>query len=278
MDLATVIGLTIAAIGIFGGFAVEGGSFAGLINMPGFMIVVVGTMGATMVAFPMPMILRIPRLYMIALSNKAGFRGRPMARELVQMADKARREGLLSLEDEAQAVDDPFARKALLLMIDGTDPAALRSIMEIDVDGQSERHRENAKIFEAGGGFAPTLGVLGAVMGLISVLSHLGSDPEALGAGIATAFVATFYGVGMANVILLPIAEKLKVRSQEERLLREMILEGILSIQAGDNPRIVREKLESFLAPAERGVEEEAESAVEGVEPQAAEAERDRAA
>ena len=137
-----------------------------------------------------------------------------------------------------------------MLMIDGTDPEALRSILEIDIDAVAQRHRQNAKVFETGGGYAPTLGVLGAVMGLITVLSNLGGDPEALGHGIATAFVATFYGVGMANVVLLPIAEKLKVRSAEERMVREMILEGILSIQAGDNPRIVREKLEAFLPPA----------------------------
>ncbi len=252
MDLATVIGLALAIIGILGGFTVEGGAIAGLINIPGLLIVVVGTLGATMVAFPLETVLRIPKLFMTALLTRATVHSRHMAGELVKMADKARREGLLSLEDEAQSVDDSFARKGLLLMIDGTDPDALRSIMEIDIDGVAARHRENAKVFEAGGGYAPTLGVLGAVMDLISVLSHLGSDPSALGAGIATAFVATFYGVGMANVILLPIAEKLKIRSQEERLLREMILEGILSIQAGDNPRIVREKLESFLAPGER--------------------------
>ncbi len=232
---------------------VEGGSISGLINVPGFLIVVVGTMGATMVAFPLERILGIPRLYLAAIFNRLSVHARHMSNELVTMADKARREGLLSLEEEAQRIDDPFARKGLMLMIDGTDPEALRAIMEIDIDSLAARHRENAKIFEAGGGFAPTLGVLGAVMGLISVLSHLGGDPSALGEGIATAFVATFYGVGMANVILLPIAEKLKVRSQEERLVREMILEGIVSIQSGDNPRIVREKLNSFLAPADRG-------------------------
>ncbi len=252
MDLATVIGLTIAVVGIIGGFMVEGGSISGLINIPGFLIVVVGTMGATMVAFPMAQIVSIPKFFLVAMFTKLQVHARNMADALVRMADKARREGLLSLEEEAQSIDDGFARKGLLLMIDGTDPDALRSIMEIDIDSLSQRHRENAKVFEAGGGFAPTLGVLGAVMGLISVLSHLGSDPALLGKGIATAFVATFYGVGMANVILLPIAEKLKVRSHEERIVREMILEGIVSIQAGDNPRIVREKLESFLAPSER--------------------------
>ena len=258
MDLATLIGLLIAVIGILGGFTLEGGSIAGLINIPGFMIVVLGTLGATMIAFPLSHILALPKVAMAALFTKVQVHARHMATELVTMADKARREGLLSLEDEAQHIDDAFARKGLMLMIDGTDPDALRSIMEIDIDALSARHRENARIFEAAGGFAPTLGVLGAVMGLITVLSHL-DKPEGLGEGIAVAFVATFYGVGMANVLLLPLAEKLKVRSQEERLVREMILEGILAIQAGDNPRIVREKLESFLAPSHRSASDEEE-------------------
>ena len=235
MDLATVLGLTVAVIGIIGGFTIEGGSLMSLVNIPGFMIVVVGTLGATMTSFPLEKIIGIPKLYLAALFTKVTVHAQHMANELVSMADKARREGLLSLEEEAQKVEDEFARKGLMLVIDGTDPDALRSIMEIDIDGLSARHRENAKVFEAAGAFAPTLGVLGAVMGLITVLANLGGDPEELGHGIAVAFVATFYGVGMANVILLPIAEKLKVRSQEERLVREMILEGIVSIQAGDN-------------------------------------------
>lgn len=252
MDLATVIGLVLAAAGILGGYMIEGGSIGGLINAPGFMIVIVGTMGATMVAFPLENVLAGPKVAMAAFFSKVNIHAAHMAKQLVAMADKARREGLLSLEEEAQAIDDTFAKKGLMLMIDGTDPDALRSIMEIDIDALSARHRENSRLFEAAGGFAPTLGVLGAVMGLITVLSHL-DKPEDLGHGIATAFVATFYGVGVANVILLPIAEKLKVRSGEERMVREMILEGILSIQAGDNPRIVREKLESFLSPSARG-------------------------
>lgn len=251
MDLATILGLLVAAIGILGGFTIEGGAIGGLINIPGFMIVIVGTLGATMVAFPLSHILAAPKIAMAAVFTKLTVHAHHMADELVKMADRARREGLLSLEDDAQNVKDDFAKKALMLMIDGTDPDALRSIMEIDIDALAQRHRENARIFEAAGGFAPTLGVLGAVMGLITVLSNL-AEPEELGHGIATAFVATFYGVGVANIVLLPLGEKLKVRSGEERLVREMILEGILAIQAGDNPRIVREKLDSFLAPGKR--------------------------
>jgi chemotaxis protein MotA len=260
MDLATIIGLAVAAIGILGGYTLEGGSITGLFNIPGLMIVVVGTMGATMVAFPLSHVLAAPKIAMAAFFSKVSVHADHMSKQLVTMADKARREGLLSLEDEAQAIDDTFAKKGLMLMIDGTDPDALRSIMEIDIDALSARHRENARLFEAAGGFSPTLGVLGAVMGLITVLSNL-AEPEELGHGIAVAFVATFYGVGLANVLLLPLAEKLKVRSQEERLVREMILEGILAIQSGDNPRIVREKLESFLSPAQRGGDGEEEEA-----------------
>ena len=270
MDIALIVGLIVAIVGILGGYTVEGGSIAGLMNVPGFLIVVVGTLGATIISYPMGTTLRIPKLMLTALFSKVSVHARHMSQQLVGMADKARREGLLSLEDEAQNVDDEFARKGLMLMIDGTDPDALRSIMEIDIDSVAQRHSENAKVFETGGGYAPTLGVLGAVMGLITVLSNLGGDPEALGHGIATAFVATFYGVGMANVILLPIAEKLKSASAEERMVREMILEGILSIQAGDNPRIVREKLEAFLPPGQRSSgDDEGGGGGDGAPPQA---------
>jgi chemotaxis protein MotA len=259
MDLATIIGLVLAAGGILGGYMIEGGSIGGLINVPGFMIVVVGTLGATVIAFPLENLLGWPKVGLAAVFSKVNVHAAHMSQQLVVMADKARREGLLSLEEEAQSIEDAFAKKGLMLMIYGTDPDALRAIMEIEIDALSARHRENTRLFEAAGGFAPTLGVLGAVMGLITVLSHL-DKPEDLGHGIATAFVATFYGVGLANVVLLPIAEKLKVRSGEERMVREMILEGILSIQSGDNPRIVKEKLESFLPPSERGHEAEPEA------------------
>jgi chemotaxis protein MotA len=257
LDIALIIGVVIAFIGIIGGYLIEGGSLMGLFNIPGFMIVILGTIGATFISFPLELMLGLPKATMAAVFNKVQVHAHHMAKELVSMADKARREGLLSLEDEARAIEDAFARKGLMLMIDGTDPEALRSIMEIDIDSLARRHRENAKVLEAAGGFAPTIGVLGAVMGLITVLSNLGGDTAALGHGIAVAFVATFYGVGFANVLCLPIAEKLKVRSAEERVVREMILEGILSIQAGDNPRIVKEKLESFLPPGKRNTGEE---------------------
>lgn len=259
MDLATIAGLSLAAVGILVGFTLDGGAIPSLINMPGLFIVILGTFGATMISFPLEMILRMPKLAIATMFGGVATHAEHMSREIVRMAEKARREGLLSLEDDASSIDDAFLRKGLMLMIDGTDPEALRAILEIDVDAVAGRHRENARMFEAAGGFAPTLGVLGAVMGLISVLSHLGGDTSELGHGIATAFVATFYGVGFANVMMLPMAEKLKVRSGEERIVREMMVEGILAIQAGDNPRIVKEKLESFLPPSARTSGDDAE-------------------
>lgn len=252
MGFTTIAGLVVAAVGILGGYTIEGGSIASLINIPGFLIVVVGTLGATMVSAPMSTMKAIPQGFMKSIKGGSGVAGYVMAERLVVMADKARREGLLSLEDEAQNVGDDFAKKGLMLMIDGTDPEAIKSILEIEIDGAAEREREEIEVFKTGSGFSPTLGVLGAVLGLIHVLGALGGDVGALGKGIATAFVATFYGVGLANVVLLPVAMKLKAIAAEEQRVREMILEGILSIQAGDNPRIVREKLQSFVPPHER--------------------------
>jgi chemotaxis protein MotA len=257
VGVSTIIGIVVAAIGILGGYTIEGGAVMSLFNIPGFMIVVVGTLGATVTSFPLSSTLGIPGAFLRAMTGGKGAEPREMAEHLVEMADKARREGLLSLEEEAQKVDEPFARKGLMLMIDGTDPEALQSIMEIDLDQEAARQREQAEIWKIGSGFSPTLGVLGAVMGLITVLSGLGGDVAELGHGIATAFVATFYGVGLANVVLLPVHMKLNAISTEERQVREMILEGILSIQAGDNPRIVREKLQGYLAPNDRMEEED---------------------
>ena len=268
MGVTTIAGLIVAVIGIIGGYTIEGGSVAALINIPGFLIVVVGTLGATLISAPMSTMKAIPQGFIRSLKGGTGIAGHVMAERLVVMADKARREGLLSLEEEAQNVGDAFAKKGLMLMIDGTDPEAIKSILEIEIDGTAEREKERIEVFKTGSGFSPTLGVLGAVLGLIHVLSGLGGDVSELGKGIATAFVATFYGVGLANIILLPIAMKLKAVAAEEQIVREMTLEGILSIQAGDNPRIVHEKLQSFLPPGERAHESSGDSSDEA--PQAA--------
>lgn len=251
MDLATLIGLILAVVGIVGGNVVEGGNPMALVNLPGFMIVVLGTLGAVMISQPMSVIVGLPRFLMKALLGGAAHNSAETVDLFVTMADKARREGLLALEADIDKIHDPFTKKGVQLMIDGTDPELLREIMEIEADAMKHRHEGNFAALEFMGGIAPTIGVLGAVMGLMTVMAHL-DEPEHIGPGIATAFVATFYGVFTANVLWLPLAKKLQNNSKHELHALNVVIEGLMSIQSGDNPRIVREKLEGFLRPNER--------------------------
>jgi chemotaxis protein MotA len=251
MDLATMIGLGLAIVGIIGGNVVEGGNPMALVNLPGFMIVVLGTLGATFVAQPMSAITGLPKALMKAFFGGKGHKPTETVDLFVNMADKSRREGLLALEADVDGIHDPFTRKGVQLMIDGTDPELLRDIMEIDKEAMKHRHESKYSVLELMGGISPTIGVLGAVMGLMTVMSHL-DEPEHIGPGIATAFVATFYGVFTANVLYLPLAKKLQNNSKHELHTLDMVVEGLMSIQAGDNPRIVREKLEGFLQPGQR--------------------------
>ena len=251
MDLATLIGLILAIVGIIGGNILEGGNPAALINIPGLMIVVVGTLGAVMISQPMSVMVGLPKFLMKALMGGKGHNSAETVDLFVTMADKARREGLLALEADVDKIHDPFTRKGVQLMIDGTDPELLREIMEIEADAMKHRHEGNFAALEFMGGIAPTIGVLGAVMGLMGVMGHL-NQPDKIGPGIATAFVATFYGVFTANVLWLPLAKKLSNNSKHELHALNVVIEGLMSIQSGDNPRIVREKLEGFLQPRER--------------------------
>ena len=213
MDTATLIGLLLGFVGVFSGNMMEGGSPTALINMPGFLIVVVGSLGAGIMAVPMDTVKRLPK-YMGKAFKEQSVDTAKIVPLFEKMADKARREGLLSLEEEANNIDDEFTRKGMQLIVDGTDPEALREIMETEITSMEERHHQGSGFFEIIGGFAPTLGVLGAIMGLISVLSHL-DDSANLGHGIAVAFVASFYGVFTANLIWLPLANKLKLKSKK---------------------------------------------------------------
>ena len=178
-------------------------------------------------------------------------------RELVGLAEKARRDGLLALEGELEQVEDPFTRKGLQLVVDGTDPDLVADILEAENDAMRKRHSAAAQPFEKAGGYAPTMGIVGTVFGLVHVLGNL-SSPETLGPSISAAFIATLMGVGAANVIFLPIANRLKGLSHAETHQRELVLEGILSIQSGDNPRVVAEKLMSLVPPSERVAEADA--------------------
>jgi chemotaxis protein MotA len=197
---------------------------------------------------------RIPGLYKLAFSAEPPDR-RGRLDLLVSLADQARREGLLALDAQLGEVQDGFTRNALQLVVDGTDPEMVHAIMEAEVDGMAVRHAAAAAPFEKAGGFAPTMGIIGTVLGLVHVLENLAA-PSTLGPSISAAFLATLMGVGAANVIFLPVANRLKAISAEEVELRMMTLEGILSLQAGDNPRLVAEKLMSYLPPAERESEE----------------------
>jgi chemotaxis protein MotA len=170
---------------------------------------------------------------------------------LASMADKARREGLLALEEESKKIPDPFLRQGIMLVVDGTDPSQVRAIMESEIKNMEERHEVGISFFSQAGGFAPTFGIIGTVMGLIGVLKEL-DNPGKLAKSIAAAFLATLWGLLTANLIWMPMAAKLALRSKEEASYRKMLMEGVLSLQAGENPRIIKEKLSSFLPPAER--------------------------
>jgi chemotaxis protein MotA len=219
--------------------------------MPALIIIIAGTAGATMASCGMDGMKKIPALYKLVISAEpVDVQGRVSL--LVSLAEQARREGLLALDAQIADIEDEFTKKGLQLVVDGTDPELVRAILEAEIDGMAARHHAGVLPFEKAGGFAPTIGIIGTVMGLVHVLQNL-SAPATLGPSISSAFIATLMGVASANVIYLPVANRLKAMSASEVELRTLTLEGILSVQAGDNPRVVADKLTSFVAPAERG-------------------------
>jgi chemotaxis protein MotA len=260
MDLATIIGLVLAWGAFFGSVIMEGGELKAMINPSAMVLVFGGTLGATLMSFPLSTMIGLPAIAKHAFMNKHEDVAATI-KMLVSFAERARREGLLTLEDEAKNIDDMFLKKGIQLAIDGTDPELVREIMQTDIAFLGARHHAGASVFATMGGFAPTLGVIGTVSGLVHMLANL-SDPGSMGPSIAAAFIATLYGVSSANLIFLPISAKLKHVSSEEAQVREIVMEGILSIQSGDNPRIVEEKLKAFLSPKLRaGFEVEAAKA-----------------
>ena len=246
MDLSSILGIILGFGMLISGFLLEGGHFTSLLEPTAAMIVFGGTAGATICSFPMEDIKQVPQLFKITFTEKK-YEVQELIIILSGFAEKARREGLLSLERETAAIDDDFLKQGIQLVVDGTDPALVRDILETQIDFTDQRHKIGADIFEAAGGYSPTMGIIGTVMGLVHVLSNL-ADPDSLGPSIAVAFIATLYGVAFANVAWLPIGHKLKLKSKQERFVMEIALEGILSIQAGDNPSIVKEKLKAFLS------------------------------
>lgn len=249
MDIATVVGIVLA-FGLIVWSILLGGSLSGFIDMPSVAVVVGGTIGALLINFPLPKFLSMINLFkktfLFSLEDPD-----IVISKMVGYAERARREGMLALEEDSENETDDFLRKGLRLAVDGTDPQLLEKILETDVEQIENRHSEGAKILSTGGTFAPAFGMIGTLIGLVNMLSSL-EDPTQIGAGMATALITTFYGAVMANAIFLPLAGKLETRSKEEMVIKNMIIEGIMAIQSGDSPRIVEEKLKSFLSPSER--------------------------
>lgn len=257
MDLPLVLGLLLSIVSLLGGFLWDGGHAGSLLNPAAALIVFGGTFGATVVSFSISELKNVPNLFKIALFPKEQ-EPSLVIDLIVSLADEARREGLLYLENRLDDINDKFLRKGVQLVVDGTDPELVRSIMEVELYAIEERHHVGSSIFEAAGGYAPTMGIIGTVMGLVHVLGNM-SDPDSLGPAIAVAFLATLYGVGSANVLWLPVAAKLSNLSKKETNLRMLMIEGIVSLQAGYNPILIRERLSAFLNPSTREAEKESD-------------------
>ncbi len=251
MDITTILGLGLAWAALLIAVVLEGGNFASLVNTPAFVLVVFGTLGAGITGASMKTVKSVPAIVRSAIKGSS-MDTVSIIKTMVDFARKARREGVLSLEKAVQDVDSEFMRKGIMLVVDGTPSVMVREILETEVVGMQERHKVGETLFASLGGFSPTLGIIGTVIGLINMLAKL-SEPGDMGHAIATAFVATLYGVLFANLVYLPIAAKLKTKTAEEVVACEMIIEGVLSIQAGDNARIVETRMMAFLPPAIRG-------------------------
>lgn len=250
MDKSTIGGIFLAVAGILAGLILEGGKVGQILQPTAALIVFGGTIGAVMVQFPLPVVVDAARRLTHVVFVRTPDSSRTVS-QLVGFAQKARKQGIVSLDSDLEAISDPFMKRSLMLAIDGTEPQELRKIMELELDTQAEREEYVPRVLESAGGFAPTIGIIGAVLGLIQVMQHL-SDINEVGRGIAVAFVATIYGVASANMLFLPFAGKLKIRIREEQLLRELTLEGVISILEGMNPRALENRLMGCLSESSR--------------------------
>lgn len=245
MDKISLIGLVLGVAAVLLGQVLEGGHLSSLVQPTAFLIVMGGTFGAVMLQSPMPVFkegMRMARWVFVP----PRFNYESLITEIVGWSHVARKEGLLALESRVALLRDPFMRKGLQLLVDGVEPERLREVLEVEIDASEARLRMSARIWEAAGGYAPTIGILGAVMGLIHVMENL-SDPSRLGAGIAVAFVATIYGVGFANLIFLPMSKKLLAHIGTITAQREMLVDGLAGIANGDNPRIIESRMRGYI-------------------------------
>lgn len=245
MDKASIGGVLLALVGIIAGLKIEGGNLSQILQPTAALIVFGGTMGAVLLQFPLATVgaafRALGRIFFAPTKQSD-----QVIQLLVSFANKARRNGVVSLDADLQTIRDPFLKQSIMLAVDGTEPAELRNIMRVNLDSITENEERLPAVFEAAGGFSPTIGILGAVLGLIQVMQHLDNIQE-VGRGIAVAFVATIYGVGIANLFFLPFAGKMRLRIRDNHMRREMMMEGVVSILEGMNPRMLEIKLNSFL-------------------------------
>lgn len=254
MDIATIAGIIAGSAFIIVGILLNG-NLGNFYDLPSIMITVGGTIGAMLIAYPikkLAQIVKIVRRVFFARNDNL----QDVISKIIELANIARREGLLALEEAVYEIDEPFLQKGILLIVDGTDPELVRNILETELSFIEERHQQGQEIFETAAALAPGFGMIGTLIGLINMLKSL-NDPSTVGPGMSVALVTTFYGSIIANLFCTPVAKKLKYNSSREILIKEMMLEGILSIQAGENPRIIEEKLKAFLPPNERPLHDE---------------------
>lgn len=249
MDLATILGI-VSGLGLLFWALFMGGSVSSFLHLPSFLITMGGTFAATLISYPIKQVIGVIRVLKNAFTGKET-KPEELISDMVRLAQKARREGLLALERDTDEMNDPFLKRGIELLVDGTDPELVKSILETELSFVEDRHKKGQGMFDTMGALSPAFGMIGTLIGLIQMLGNL-QDPESIGPGMATALITTFYGVLAANLIFIPIAGKLRVKSWEEVFRKEMVIEGVLSIQAGDNPRIVEEKLKAFLSPVQR--------------------------
>ena len=245
MDILTLLGLLISFGAIIGGNILEGGHTSSLVQLVALLIVLGGTVGAVLVQTQLGVFIRSLKMSLWVLIPPK-VEQKKAVEKIVSWSNIARKEGLLGLESLVESETDAFSRKGLQLLVDGSEPDVIRSILEVEIGVKEHFDTQAAKVYDSYGGYSPTIGIIGAVMGLIHVMNNL-ADPSKLGSGIAVAFVATIYGIGFANLIFLPMGNKLKAHIHNESQFREMVVEGVISIAEGENPRNIETKLEGYL-------------------------------
>ncbi len=250
MDIGTLGGIVVGFVLIIWAIISGGSPIGSFFDAGSIIIVFGGTFAATFVSFPMNRVTGLGKVLSKAIGNANNDSGTVITK-IIELANIARREGLLALEEAVAQIDDEFLKKGIMLIVDGTDPELVKAILETEVDFIVERHGSGKQLFDQLGSLAPAFGMIGTLVGLVAMLQNL-DDPAAIGPSMAVALLTTFYGSVLANLIFIPIATKLSVKSDEELLVRQIMIEGLLSIQAGENPRIIEEKLKAFLPPSVR--------------------------